>query len=156
MRRAPIVRAAAAGLAAAALAGCGGAHKAASPNILDGSAQDVSFAQVESDVTSVYAHHPAISSYSVRDVVYPPTTRDTVLAVCRRGGGSLTAADLETSRVEACAPLIFFFYRYGLHASASDSTELARKLYEYAVTNVKGPFDARKALDELLTGWGVK
>src|SRR5581483_8162368 len=108
MRRAPIARAAAAGLVMA-LAGCGGGNKAASPNILVGAPQDVSFAEVESAVTSVYAHHPAISSYSVRDVVYPPTTRDTVLAVCRRGGGSLTAADLETSRVEACAPLIFFF-----------------------------------------------
>jgi hypothetical protein len=145
---------------ALAAAGCG-SHRATttaptSP-VLGGSPEHVTFAAVRTAVDGVYRAHPAIVAYDVRDVTYSPKTRDRVLAVCRRGGGTAaTKRDLEASRIAACAPLIFFFYRYGRQAGAADSTDLARRLYWYAATNVKGPFDARASLDALLSTWGVK
>jgi hypothetical protein len=147
-----------AALSVVALAACG-THRTKTTtgtSILGGDVQPVSFAQVRSAVDALYRSDHGMSTFTVRSVAYTPATRDTVLAVCRRGGASSTARELESSRVAACAPLIFFYYRYGRHASSPDAIDLARKLYWYAATNVKGPFDAKRSLAALLSGWGVK
>ena len=145
-----------AGLLAAGAAGCGGHKAAKDETILGGKSEQVSFGQVQHAVDGLYRSHPAVGKYVVRSVTYSPASRDQVLAVCRRGGASSTRQELESSRVAACAPLIFFYYRYGRASAVPDSVDVARKLYWYAVTNVRGPFDARKSLDTLLSGWGVK
>jgi hypothetical protein len=150
------VRIAALALAAAMLASCGGSKRSADSPILTGSPQKVSFAEVKSAVGSVYRSSPGVTSFAVRNVTYTPASRDVVLNVCRHGGAASNAQELETSRLEACAPLIFFFYRYGRQASVANSTELARKLYWYAATNVDGPFNAGPSLKALLSSWGVK
>jgi hypothetical protein len=138
------------------LAGCGG-HAAKAPDtILSGDPQNVSFSTVRHAVDNVYAQEPGVGSFTVRSVDYTPAARDQVLAVCRRGGASTTAQERETSRVSACAPLIFFYYEYGRRKAAPLSLDLARKLYWYAASNITGPFEARGALTALLSGWGVK
>jgi hypothetical protein len=106
------------------------------------------------DVNTLYRTHPAIRSYVVRQVTYTPATRDKVLRVCHAGALVKTAKQREATRVFACAPLIFFFYRYGRDKSVAESLELARRLYWYG-SAIPGPFDARRALTEVLEGWGV-
>jgi hypothetical protein len=139
------------------LAACGGGHsRSATSPILTGSPQNVAFSEVRSDVDALYRSHPGVALFTVRHVAYTPAARDRVLGVCRNGGAALDAQQLETSRIEACAPLIFFFDRYGRQASAADATDLARKLYWYAATSVTGPFDARGTLRALLRSWGVE
>jgi hypothetical protein len=78
-----------------------------------------------------------------------------VLAVCRSGGPEKDAAALESAKIAGCAPLVFFFYSYGRRRSVPESVDVARKVYWYAVTNVRGPFDARATLDGLLRSWGI-
>jgi hypothetical protein len=62
--------------------------------------------------------------------------------------------ELESSRVLASAPLIFFFYSYGVRSSAAESVD--RKLYWYAVTHNRRPYDSRRILTPLLRRWGIE
>ena len=145
-------------LATFALAGSGGSKPTAStapPAILDGAVHPVAFATVHAAVLALYDAHPAIVKFRSQDVEYTPATRDKVLAVCQVGGIKQSARAMESVRVLACAPLIFFFYSYGRHAPAPDSVELARKLYWYAVTANQRPYDAEPGLTGLLRRWGI-
>jgi len=123
--------------------------------VLESPAQKVTFAQLRAAVDDLYRTHPGINGFIVKDVQYNPTTRDKVLEVCRRGGAESDAASQESIRVAGCAPLIFFFYEYGRQSSVPASIELARKLYWYAVTSIRGPFDSRDSLSGLLQSWGI-
>ena len=91
----------------------------------------------------------------MQDVQYNATTRDKVLAVCRRGGAEKDAASNESVRVAGCAPLVFFFYEYGRQKSVPAAIDVARKLYWYAATDIHGPFDAKASLAGLLRTWGI-
>jgi hypothetical protein len=64
--------------------------------------------------------------------------------------------ELESSRVLACAPLLFFFYSYGVRSSAAESVDVARKLHWYAVTHNRRPYDSRRILTLLLRRWGIE
>jgi hypothetical protein len=110
---------------------------------------------VRQAVDALYESHPAITGYVVRDVAYNAITRDKVLEVCRAGGRETDAASLESVRVAGCAPLVFYYYRYGADRSVPEAIAVARTLYWYANSSIKGPFDARASLDALLRSWGL-
>jgi hypothetical protein len=120
------------------------------------SPQVVSFPELQRAIDHLYAKHPDIRSYVVRDVQYTPRTRDKVLSVCRSGGPEKTPESRESIRLAGCAPLVFFFYSYGQRHKIPEATDVARKTYWYAARNVHGPFDARKTLTALLATWGVE
>ncbi len=126
------------------------------PTILVGPVRPTTFGEVERAVRALYRAHPAIGNFVVQDVEYTPVTRDKVLAVCRRGGPEKSAVALESARVLACAPLIFFFYSYGRVHSVPASLAVARQLYSYAVLSNQQPRDAEPGLNALLRRWGVR
>lgn len=137
---------------AGALAGCG---SGSDTTVLGGSAQTPTFADVHAAVIALYRSHPDIARFEAQAVEYTPRTRDKVMRVCREGGPE-TGRALESSRVLACAPLIFFFYSYGTRRSVPASVDAARTLYWYAVTHNTHPYEARSGLTKLLRGWGVR
>jgi hypothetical protein len=147
----------------ASLVGCGGSKSAAvktatepRPAILAGPVRPTTFGEVEQAVRTLYRAHPSIGTFVVQDVEYTPATRDKVLSVCRRGGPEKSAVALESARVLACAPLIFFFYSYGRLRSVPASLSVARQLYSYAVLSNRHPRDAEPGLNALLRRWGVR
>jgi hypothetical protein len=146
----------------ASLVGCGGpnpateTHTTESPqSILADPVRPATFGAVERSVRALYRTHPAIGRFVVQDVEYTPATRDKVLAVCHRGGPEKSAVALESARVLACAPLIFF-YSYGRRHSVPASLAVARQLYSYAVVSNRHPRDAEPGLKALLRRWGVR
>jgi hypothetical protein len=135
------------------VAGCG--DSSAKRSILGDAVQPVSYVQLRSDIDVLYRDHPDVGRYAVRQVEYTPTTRDKVLRVCHLGAQARTAQQKEATRVYACAPLIFFFYRYGREHSVPSAVQLAQRLYWYGA-RVTGPFDAQTALEDILHRWGVR
>jgi len=115
--------------------------------------QQVSLQQVRSAISSLYGSHPDIASFTVQDVSYTASSRDTVLRECTSGGPAVGSQNAETHQVIACAPLIFFFYSYGTQASVPAAVTVAGELYWYAVTHITGPTSARTSLDEVLSSW---
>ena len=115
--------------------------------------QQVSLQQVRSAISSLYGSHPDIASFTVQDVSYTASSRDTVLRECTSGGPAAGSQNAETRQVIACAPLIFFFYSYGTQASVPAAVTVAGELYWYAVTHITGPTSARTSLDEVLSSW---
>ena len=115
--------------------------------------QQVSLQQVRSAISSLYGSHPDIASFTVQDVSYTASSRDTVLRECTSGGPAAGSQNAETRQVIACAPLIFFFYSYGTQASVPAAVTVAGELYWYAVTHITGPASARTSLDEVLGSW---
>jgi hypothetical protein len=159
IRRYPVLGLSMACLLVACLAGCGGIPSASptpAGSVLNGTVHRTSFAQVKHAIDTLYRSHPGIGTFQVQGVEYTPRTRDKVLKVCRDGSIADTARELETERVMACAPLIYFFARYGIRASVSESTEVARQLYWYAITQNQYPYNSTKVLTGLLSSWGVK
>ena len=149
-------------LAIGALAAFGGTSTSSSPTasvqtpgILSAPVQPTTYVQVRAAVLALYRSHPAVSRASFSDVRYTAATRDKVLSVCHSGGPEKSASALESARVLACAPLIFFFYSYGRHASVTQAVDVARTLYWYAVTANRTPVDAGPGLARLLGSWGV-
>lgn len=153
-------------IAAVSLAACGtsttsgsGAKSTGAPakpaTILSEPIEPTTFAQARAAMVGVYRSHPAIRKFSVKDVEYTSATRDKVLGVCHRGGAEKSASSLESARVLACAPLIYYLYEYGRTARARDAVDAARKLYWYAVVSSRKPFEAGPGLSRLLVSWGV-
>ena len=155
-----------AGLVVAAMAGCTASDPSSSatthpsrsenPSLLQSPTQRPTFAEVQQSIDDLYRHHPAIESFTVRDVQYNTTTRDKVLETCHQGGAETDPAALESTKIAGCAPLIYFFYNYGQQSSVTESTDVAEKLYWYAVTTIQGPFDPKQPLIGLLRNWGVQ
>ena len=155
-------------VAACALAvvvgGCGGGSSAdrrpvsttePAATVLESARRHVSFQELRLSIDRLYRAHPGIRTFAARDVEYTPKTRDKVLSVCRSGGPEKNARALEAAKIAGCAPLVFFFYRFGRAARATDSIDVARDVYWFAVENTEGPFDAGKALRMLLQSWGI-
>jgi hypothetical protein len=144
-------------LAALVLAGCGGKGSgSANTHILDGRAENVSFPEVRQAIDRLYRDRPGVDSFVSRQVQYTVKTRDKVLRVCRQGVREGVPRERESSRVFACAPLIFFFYSYGVHKSVSESRDVARKLYWYTIRHNQRPYDSRPVLTPLLRRWGIE
>jgi hypothetical protein len=131
------------------------AAQAEPATILSEPIEPTTFAQARAAMVAVYRSHPAIRKFSVKDVEYTSATRDKVLGVCHKGGAEKSASSLESARVLACAPLIYYLYEYGSRAKASDAVDAARKLYWYAVVSNRRPFQAGPGLSRLLVSWGV-
>src|SRR5262249_7080936 len=141
-------------IAAISLAACGssttsgsrakstGAASVEPATILSEPIKPTTFGQARAAVVAVYRSHPAIRRFSVKDVEYTSATRDKVLGVCHKGGAEQSARSLESARVLACAPLIYYLYEYGREARVSDALAAARKLYWYAVIANRRPFEA--------------
>jgi hypothetical protein len=125
------------------------------PSILTGPVEPTTFVQARAAVLALYRSHPDVSRASFNDVGYTAATRDKVLRVCRSGGPETSATALESARVLACAPLIFFFFSYGRDAAVPQAVTVARTLYWYAVTANRRPVDAGPGLTRLLVSWGV-
>jgi hypothetical protein len=149
-------------VAVGALAAFGGLEASSSPttsararSILTGPVRPTTFVQARAAVLALYRSHPGVSRASFNNVDYSGATRNKVLSVCHSGGPERSASALESTRVLACAPLIFFFYSYGRRASVPEATDVARTLYRYAVTANREPFDAGPGLTRLLVSWGV-
>jgi hypothetical protein len=141
---------------AAVLAACGASGSAAAPGNVFGTRQQVSLHQVDRAIAALYRAHPGISSFAAQDVQYTVQSRNVVLRQCTSGAAGASAADAataESSQVMACAPLIFFLYRYGQTASVPGSVVAAGQLYWYAVTHIAGQASARTSLNELLNSW---
>lgn len=166
-RRSPVAALAVTGVAAAAVAvaGCGGGSSAPAGAVFRAPVQ-VSLRQVTQAIDAVYRDHPGIASFAAEDVQYTPQSRDAVLHTCTSGtasgasgggtSGDTASAGAQTAqagRLIACAPLIFFLYRYGQRASVPAAVTAAGDLYWYAVTHTGGPVDARTSLDALLRSW---
>jgi len=155
-----------AGLLVTAIAGCTANHsgssttthasQSANSSLLQSPTQRPTFADVQQAIANLYRDHPEIESFTVRDVQYNTTTRDKVLETCHQGGAETDPAALESTKIAGCAPLIYFFYNFGQQSSVTESTDVAQKLYWYAVTNIQGPFDPRQSLVGLLRNWGVQ
>jgi hypothetical protein len=159
IRQHPLLGLSMACLLVAGLAGCASstsASPAPASSVLGGTVHRTSFAQVRHAIDTLYRSHPSIGTFQVQGVEYTPKTRDKVLKVCRDGSIANTAQELETERVMACAPLIYFFARYGSRASVPESTEVARQLYWYAITQNQHPYNSTKVLTDLLSTWGIK
>lgn len=150
MRRRQLAAMVSAVIAALTVASCSSGASAPQANNVFYVRQQVSLQQVRQDIDALYQDHPGIGSFDVQDVQYTTQSRDAVLGECTTGGGSQTA---ETSQIIACAPLIFFFYRYGQQASVPASVNVAGELYWFAVTHITGPASARTSLDEVLSSW---
>jgi hypothetical protein len=140
------------GAAAVAAAGCAGAG-APAPGDVFRTRQQVSLQQVNQAIDAVYRGHPGIATFAAEDVQYTPQSRDAVLRTCTSGAGAGGAQTAESGRLIACAPLIFFLYRYGRQASVPAAVTAAGDQYWYAVTHISGPVNAQTSLDALLHGW---
>jgi hypothetical protein len=159
VRRLPPVYLAAAA-AVVCLGGCGGRGSsttttAAPPSITTSDPQKVTSTGLRRAIELLYQHEPTIRGFVAQDVEYTPKTRNKVLSVCQHGGPETNAAALESAKIAGCAPLVFFFYKYGSQKSVPESIDVARDVYWYAATKIHGPFDAHKALTALLVSWGV-
>ncbi len=138
------------------------AQPAASPSpgvvlnagILDGTVQPTSFEQVTQAIEGLYRDHPAVNSFIVQGVTYNPETRDKVLKICHEGGLAGSDVESDAQKALACAPLIFFFYRYGQESAVPESTTVARQLYWFASLNTPG--EPAQVMTNLLRSWGVK
>jgi hypothetical protein len=128
---------------------------AATPSIFTGSVQPTTFGQARAAVLALYLSHPSVSRAAFNNVEYTAASRDKVLSVCHSGGREKSAAALESARVLACAPLIFFFDSYGRRAAVPEAVDAARALYWYALTANREPVDAGPGLTRLLVSWGV-
>ncbi len=149
-------------VACVGIAGCGGSTTSAGPakadrppTILTDPVQPTTFVQAQTAMLALYSSRRALSAFTVENVEYTPATRDKVLSVCRAAGPEKSASARESARVLACAPLIFFFYSYGRQASVPEAIAVARRLYWYAVTNNREPYQAGPGLTRLLRSWGV-
>jgi len=139
------------------LSACAGQNQVVDTSILDEKIEPADFDQIKADIDQLYKDHPDIESYVVKNVYYTQETRDKVLKVCSMGGTtSTTQSELETQKVLACAPLIFFFYNYGQEKSVQASIDISRQLYWFAITDNPSISDSGKALTSTLQGWGIK
>jgi len=152
-----------AGTLAASLAACGSGGTSAAPppaNVFAGR-HPVSFQKVQREIDGLYRAHPGIASFTVQDVSYTTASRDTVLRECgtataaTAAGGSSAAGSsaAESSQTIACAPLIFFLYRYGKQDGVPAAVAAAGDLYWYAAGHIAGPANAQASLNELLHSW---
>jgi len=145
--------------AGAALAGCAAtpaaqtaAKQTTAANVFTVSEQ-VSLPQVKTQISNLYASHPALATFEVEGVQYTAATRATVLRECTSPGAGAGSQDAETSQVIACAPLIYFLYSYGKQASVPAAVTAGGDLYWYAIKNITGPQSVKVSLDELLQSW---
>ncbi|MEU9347973.1 hypothetical protein AB0D74_42940 [Streptomyces sp. NPDC048278] len=115
----------------------------------------VTFAQAHASVLAAYSDNDGLSHYTVKKVTYTKATRDKVLKVCHHGAAAADEQALQSGKIMACAPLIYYFYSYAVAKSSPAAMTAAQDLYAYAVTQIAGPVSTQATLNSLLRSWGV-
>ncbi len=141
-------------IAGLSLVACSGVPPTSTGNLTGGWLRPAEFEQVQRAIDDLYRNYPAINTFEVRAVSYTPQTRDKVLRTCNEGGLAASADDRNAQKITACAPLIFFFFRFGEDNNVPASTDVARQLYALAVANNTAKNGA--ALVQLLKSWGIE
>ncbi|MFT4082769.1 MAG: hypothetical protein QM638_09295 [Nocardioides sp.] len=113
------------------------------------------YAEVHAAVDDLWSSTAEMADFSIRSVEYDSSTVNRVLDMCHTGTAAGNEESLQSSRVTACAPLIYFLYEFGRSRDDSAAVETANDLYSYAVTRISGPKSSQKMLDTLLKSWGV-
>ncbi|MGA2011635.1 MAG: hypothetical protein ABSH51_14060, partial [Solirubrobacteraceae bacterium] len=108
------------------------------------------------DVDRLYDQHPQLASYVVQSTTYTTRCRHVVFHACTGGGRSATSEEIESSRLVACAPLIFYLYSYGTQRRSPQATAIADELFTFVSRDIRGPLDATSELAVLLRAWGIK
>lgn len=111
-------------------------------------------ASVRSAIARLYRGHPGVARFAVQDVSYSAGSRARVLAACLASDGRATSA-VQTSRLLACAPLVFFYSEYGRRSGIREATAVADSIYTYAATAIHGPLDSEAVIDGVMRGWGL-
>lgn len=154
-------------LVAGALAGCGSATpgspstgasaaRSSSPEpSMEAQSQAISLSSVEHQITRLYQDHPAVARFTIQDVSYTSRSRARVLQTCSGDGRQEPSEAVESSRVLACAPLIYFFFDYGRRAGVGLASALADAIYSYASESIRGPQNTQSMLGSILRSWGV-
>ena len=91
----------------------------------------------------------------VQDVAYTTESRDVVLKACTAAQGATVSQADETSKLLACAPLVFFLYSYGREKSVPAASQVANELYSYVITHTTGPSSPETFLGGVLRSWGL-
>jgi hypothetical protein len=139
-----------------AASGCGAGTPASVPvPVLGAHIVNVRAGEADALIRRAWASSPGLSTYSIQQVSYTAKSRDNVLAVCQHGGAATDFAALQSDKLLACAPLIFFLYSYGHRHAAEPVNDAATALYNFAVTHVIGPTDAEAWLNKTLKTWGL-
>ncbi len=107
------------------------------------------------EITTLYRTHPDLGSYVVEGTSYTPGLRRSVFRACTRSGTAEMSSSAQESRLDACAPLIFYFYSYGNRRNVAAATKLANDLFSYGADVVHGPLDSAATLAGVLRAWGV-
>jgi hypothetical protein len=109
---------------------------------------------IHSMLVTLYATYPSIESFVVEDVTYTSTSLGVVLGKCTAGGTG-TTAQAQSSRLLACAPLIFFLFSFAEQHHVPAALEVADMIYSYAIMNIGGPDSSVAVLGGALRDWGV-
>jgi hypothetical protein len=165
-------------VASAALSGCGSGstnNKSAGPTqttseraaahtqttaISDASAlrmssTAVSVATLKKEIGRLYSDQPALKSYVAQGTTYTTHSRNVVFHACTLSGAGATSEEVQSGRLDACAPLIFYLYSFGASHHASQAISAADALFSFAADDVDGPIDSTSDLATLLRSWGL-
>jgi hypothetical protein len=134
-------------------AACSGAPSTSTDSLTGGWVRPATFEQVQQAIDDLYRTYPASNTFEARAVSYNLQTREKVLRMCHEGGRAESAEERRVHKVTACAPLIFFFYQFGLDDNVPASIDVARQLYAFAVANNSPEIGG--VLMQLLNSWGV-
>jgi hypothetical protein len=116
---------------------------------------NVSLSQVQSAVHTLYRAHPDIGSFVVQDVQYTTESLKAAFKACTGVQGLTVSQANQTGQLLACAPLIFFLYRYGQDKSVPAALQVANELYSYVITHTTGPSNSETVLGGVLHSWGL-
>ena len=107
-------------------------------------------------INGLYKAHPDLNRYVVQSTTYTPRSRRVVLRACTNGGSAPMAENEQTGRLDACAPMIFYFYNYGVARHVPQAVTVANDIFSYAATVISGPLDTAATLGSILHAWGIK
>ncbi len=123
---------------------------------LQASKTAASVGALAAEIANLYRAHPHLSSYVVQNTGYTAHSRQVVFSACTSGGAAEMNVNAQTSRLDACAPLIFYFYHYGTQGKVPAATKLANDLFSYASDDVHGSLDSEGTLASVLRSWGIQ
>ncbi len=131
------------------------ASSASGPALAIGS-RSASAAALGRNIDRLYQSHPQLSTYVVQGTTYTTHSRHVVFRACTAGGDAATSEEIESGRLVACAPLIFYLYSYGTQRNTAAAIGVADQLFTFVAHDIRGPIDATSELAGLLRAWGIK
>jgi hypothetical protein len=115
-----------------------------------------SIASIANEIDDVYSTHADLGAYVVQGTTYTKHSRQVVFKACTEGGTANMTENAQSERLDACAPMIFYFHSYGVARNAPDALKLADHLFTYAVDEIHGPLNSETTLTSLLRSWGIQ